>query len=234
VLDWARRPPVIRPKFVTLYFDTIDTAGHSYGPDDPRTTQAVAEIDITIGQLVHGLKDMGQPANLVIVADHGMATISKARTIVLDQIANPADYRVVEATSYASLAPVPGHEAALDAALRKPRDHLTCWPKADIPARFHYGTNPRVPPWFCLAETGWLVVKTATSKVDDNGNHGYDPMAPEMAALFIANGPAIKAAGALPSFDNVDIAPLVRDLIGLPPGVGLDGDDTPFRDVLVK
>ena len=55
-----------------------------------------------------------------------------------------------------------------------------------------------------------------------------------MAALFIANGPAIKPAGTLPPFDNVDIAPLVRDLIGLPPGTGLDGDDAPFRDILVK
>ena len=85
-----------------------------------------------------------------------------------------------------------------------------------------------------LAETGWLVVKTAAAKVDDNGNHGYDPMAPEMAALFIANGPAIKPAGTLPGFDNVDIAPLLRDLIGLPPGQGLDGDDAPFRAVLMK
>ena len=233
-LDWVRRPAAIRPKFVTLYFDTIDTAGHTYGPDDPRTTQAVSEIDAIIGQLVQGLRDMGQPTNLVIVADHGMATISKARTIVLDQIANPADYRVVEAGTFASLVPVPGHEAALAAALLKPHDHLSCWRKADIPARFHYGTNPRIPPWFCLAETGWLVVRTEAAKVDDNGNHGYDPMAPEMAAVFIASGPAIKAAGKLPSFDNVDIAPLVRDLIGLPPGTGLDGDDAPFRDVLVK
>ena len=234
VLDWTRRPAAIRPKFVTLYFDTIDTAGHSYGPDDPRTTQAVAEIDATIGQLVQGLRGLDQPANLVIVADHGMATISKARTIVLDQIANPADYRVVEASTFASLAPVPGHEATLARALLKPHDHLTCCRKADIPARFHYGTNPRIPPYFCLAETGWLTVKTATAEVDDNGNHGYDNMAPEMAALFIANGPAIKPAGALPAFDNVDIAPLLRDLIGLPPGSGLDGDDAPFRNVLVK
>lgn len=234
VLDWLRRPAAIRPKFVTLYFDTVDTAGHTYGPDDPRTTQAVSEIDTTIGQLVQGLKDLGQPANLVIVADHGMATVSKARTIPLDRIANPADYRVIEASTYAALVPVPGHEKALEATLLKPHDHLTCWRKAEIPARFHYGTNPRVPPYICLAETGWLAVKTATSKVDDKGNHGYDPMAPEMAALFIANGPAIKPLGALPSFDNVDIAPLLRDLVGLPPGVGLDGDDTPFRAALAK
>ena len=32
VLDWMRRPAAIRPAFVTLYFDTVDTAGHRFGP----------------------------------------------------------------------------------------------------------------------------------------------------------------------------------------------------------
>jgi predicted AlkP superfamily pyrophosphatase or phosphodiesterase len=103
-----------------------------------------------------------------------------------------------------------------------------------MPARFHYGTNSRVPPYFCLAETGWLVVKSAPTKSVGGGNHGYDNASPEMAALFIANGPAIRAGGALPAFENVDVAPLLRDLIGLPPGTGLDGDDAPFRTVLTR
>ncbi|NCU11091.1 MAG: alkaline phosphatase family protein, partial [Sphingomonadaceae bacterium] len=30
VLDWLRRPPAIRPRLVTLYFDTVDTAGHEF------------------------------------------------------------------------------------------------------------------------------------------------------------------------------------------------------------
>jgi predicted AlkP superfamily pyrophosphatase or phosphodiesterase len=234
VLDWLRRPASIRPKLVTLYFDTIDTAGHRFGPGDARTTAAVGDIDATIGLLVRGLAELGQPANLVIVADHGMAETSKDRVIRIDQIADPADYRVVEATTYVSLAAVPGHEAALEAALLKPHDHLTCWRKADIPARFHYGRNPRVPPYFCLADIGWVVVKNASSRMSDLGNHGYDNMAPEMAALFIANGPAIRPAGMLPSFDNVDVAPLIRDLIGLPQASGLDGDDAPFQSVLIR
>ncbi|CUS43416.1 MAG: ectonucleotide pyrophosphatase/phosphodiesterase [Pseudomonadota bacterium] len=233
VLDWLRRPASIRPQFVTLYFDTVDTAGHHFGPGDARTTAAVGEVDAAIGQLVRGLAGMGQPANLVVVADHGMAETSQDRTIPIDRIADPADYRVIEATTYVSLAAVPGHEAALEASLLKPHDHLTCWRKADIPARFHYGTNPRVPPYFCLADTGWVVVKTASARMSDRGNHGYDNMAPEMAALFIASGPAIRAAGTLPSFDNVDVAPLVRDLIGLPRATGLDGDDAPFQGILI-
>lgn len=232
VLDWLRRPAATRPRLITLYFDTIDTAGHTYGPDAPETTRAVADIDATIGSLVAGLNQLDQPANLVIVADHGMAGTSRARTIAIDQIANPADYRLFESGTFASLYAVPGHEAALEKALLGPHDHVQCWRKGEIPARFHYGSNPRVPPYFCLAEVGWLIAKTTPKKDGDLGNHGYDNMAPEMNALFVAAGPNIKPAGALPSFDNVDVEPLLRDLLGLPQASGLDGDDTPFKGVL--
>lgn len=232
LIDWLRRPAATRPKFATLYFDTVDTAGHTFGPDAPETTAAVAGVDRLIGELVAELRGIGQPANLVIVADHGMAGTSWTRTIALDKVADPADYRLFESGPFASFYPVPGHEAALEAALLKPHDHMQCWKKAEIPARFHYGANPRVPPYFCLAETGWLTVKTAPTHEGDRGNHGYDNMAPEMLALFVANGPGIKPAGKLESFDNVDVAPLIRDLLGLPAGAGLDGDDTPFKAVL--
>ncbi len=232
VLDWLRRPATSRPRFVTLYFDTVDTAGHNFGPDAAETTQAVNDVDASIGALVSGLQQIGQPANLVIVADHGMAPTSRARTIALDQVVDPADYRLFDSGTFASLYPVPGHEAALERALLRPHDHMQCWRKAEIPARFHYGANPRIPPYFCLAETGWLVAKSAPTREGDKGNHGYDNMAPEMTALFVAAGPNIKPVGALPAFDNVDVAPLVRDLLGLPASDQLDGSDAPFRGAL--
>jgi hypothetical protein len=53
-----------------------------------------------------------------------------------------------------------------------------------------------------------------------------------MASLFIATGPAFAAGRRLPGFDNVDVAPLLRDLIGLPADPTLDGNDRPFRGVL--
>ena len=73
VLDWMRRPPATRPRLVTIYFDTVDTAGHDFGPGDPRTTAAIHDIDGSIGQLTSGLKARKINADLVIVADHGMA-----------------------------------------------------------------------------------------------------------------------------------------------------------------
>lgn len=236
IIDWLRRPAATRPKFLTLYFDAVDTAGHKFGPDDSRTTATVGEIDAQIGRLRSELAALGQPANVVIVADHGMAAISAGRVIRIDQMLATTSFLAITDGPYVGINPVPGHEAEVAAALLKPHDHMNCWRKGDIPARLHYGRNPRVPAIICLAETGWLAL-TRDPPADHpptGGAHGYDSAAPEMAALFIASGPGIRAAGPLPGFDNVDVAPLLRDLIGLPPATDADGDDAPFRSALVR
>lgn len=232
VIDWLRRPAATRPRFVTLYFDTVDSAGHRFGPDDARTTQAIADADTRIGELVAGLAELGQPANLVIVADHGMAATSPARTIAIDTILPAADARVVEAGPYATFVPAAGRDAAVAAALLRPHAHMQCWRKAEIPTRFHYGTSARIPPFLCLAEDGWTITKTAPASGFPLGNHGYDNDLADMRALFIAHGPAFARGRRLATFDNVDVAPLLRDLLGLPAGTGLDGTDAPFRAVM--
>jgi predicted AlkP superfamily pyrophosphatase or phosphodiesterase len=110
---------------------------------------------------------------------------------------------------------MPGHEEEVAKALLTPRPHMTCWRKADVPARFHYGKNPRVPPFVCLAETGW-VIGTKGHAVN-NGSHGFDPFDPLMDALFVAHGPAFRKGTVLPAFDNVDVYPLLAALVGVAP-----------------
>ena len=235
VIDWLRRPLATRPQFLTLYFDTVDSAGHSFGPDSPKTTEVVADADAAIGRLRAELAALGQPANLVIVADHGMAATGPARVIRFDQIAAPDSFRFVSGGPYAGIEPMPGKEAALAAAIALPNAHMQCWPKAQIPTALHYGKHPRVPTYICLAESGWLILDKAPAAdrpIRDGGAHGYDPAVPDMAALFIASGPAIRAGGTLPRFDNVDVAPMLRSLLKLPAGPDLDGDDRPFRGAL--
>ncbi|MCI4317160.1 MAG: hypothetical protein L3J96_01355, partial [Thermoplasmata archaeon] len=36
VLEWLDLPPAQRPRFLTLYFNLVDTNGHLFGPDAPR------------------------------------------------------------------------------------------------------------------------------------------------------------------------------------------------------
>ena len=232
VIDWLRRPADIRPAFATLYFDTVDTAGHDAGPGSEANDAALRRIDRDIAMLIEGLDRLDQTANLVLVSDHGMAATSSQRVIALDRIVDASLYRMVEGGPYATFEPTPGHAAAFEAAILAPHAHMQCWRKGEIPARFQYGTHARIPPYLCLAETGWTIAPTAPDRDWTGGNHGYDDAAPEMAALFIAHGPAFRDGVELASFRNTAVAPLVRHLLGLPQDPALDGSLAPLRPAL--
>ena len=128
VLDWLRRPPAIRPRLITLYFDLIDTAGHDFGPDDARMAGVIADADRIVGDLLAGFQALGIKPNLIVVSDHGMAATTSERVIRLDQLADPALYRVVESGPYAALEPTPGNAQRLWAALAPAAMYSgACW-----------------------------------------------------------------------------------------------------------
>src|SRR3546814_7769964 len=99
VLDWLRRPADIRPAFVTLYFDIVDTAGHRFGPDSAEVNTAIGEVDARIGDLVAGLAAMRQPAHLLIVADHGMRAVDASRVIQLADLIDRSEEHTSELQS---------------------------------------------------------------------------------------------------------------------------------------
>jgi predicted AlkP superfamily pyrophosphatase or phosphodiesterase len=221
LLDWMRRPAAIRPALAMLYLDAVDRAGHRFGPAAPETIAAVREVDAGIAEIVAELARLGQPANLLIVSDHGMAAVRPERALVLDDLLPKDSYRWAQWGPFAGIDPRPGQEARVAAVLLAPHPHATCWRKADLPARFRYGTHPRVPAILCVARDGGEVVPVPPT---NRGDHGYDPADPDMAALFLAHGPAFRAGVRLPpGFDNVEVYPLLRRLIGLPPAADVDG-----------
>ncbi|MBI1200835.1 MAG: alkaline phosphatase family protein [Phenylobacterium sp.] len=221
VLAWLDLPAPERPQFVTLYFDVVDTAGHAYGPHSPEVNAAVADVDAAVGRLVDGLKARGLSPNLVIVADHGMAALSSDRVVYMDDVLPAGAYHSLSGGAFMTIYPEAGHEAEVDAALTARHDHFDCWRKAEIPTRFHYGHNPREAPYFCLAATGWaLTTRSYKPAHPERGNHGFDPYAAEMAAVFIGSGPAFRHGVRLPPFDNVDVYPLLARLIGVTPQPG--------------
>lgn len=223
LIDWLRRPAAFRPAFATVYFDTVDTAGHKFGPDSAEVNAALAEVDARVGEMVDGAKALGVPVNWVIVADHGMRQTDESRVIQLDDLIDRASTIVVEGGPYAAIEPVAGTDNRVAEALLKPHDHMTCARKEDLPERLHYGSNPRVAAIICIAENGWTILSGPPQYPVKGGAHGYDNADPEMLALFIANGPAFARGASLPVFDNVAVAALLRAVLGLPEDAGADG-----------
>jgi hypothetical protein len=164
-----------------------------------------------------------------------MADTSRDRIVYVDDIAGGADrIQMVSVGAAASLRLAPGAPREARARLLAPHDHVQCRPKADVPKAFHYGTSPRVPPILCTAEVGWYVTthEKFAGMTDFNlGSHGYDPASPYMAIGFIAEGPAFKAGATLGAFDNVDVEPLIAQLLHLK-GPRSDGSAQVFGPVL--
>jgi predicted AlkP superfamily pyrophosphatase or phosphodiesterase len=181
--------------------------------------------------LVDGLKSMARAANLVIVADHGMAPVSEDRVIQLDTLIDKPSYIAVETGPYAAIEPVTGTDNRVADALIKPHDHMQCMRKEDLPERLHYGTNPRVAAIICLAEPGWTILSGAPQYPTTGGTHGWDNAYAEMDAVFIGNGPAFRKGTVLDRFDNVDVYPMLAKLIGIKANAN-DGSDATAKAAL--
>jgi len=156
---------------------------------------------------------------------------------VLDDLIDTTAVHIVfdDAVSGIDIPDTPAGRTAR-AKLLAPHDHMSCWNKADIPARLHYGRNPRVPDVICLAEVGWLVETRASLAARHFpllGEHGYDNEDPRMGALFIANGPAFRHGVVIRAFPNVDVYPLMTRILGLKAEAN-DGDPAALVPILAR
>jgi predicted AlkP superfamily pyrophosphatase or phosphodiesterase len=225
VLAWLDLPVAQRPSLITLYFDAVDGAGHRYGPDTPQVDAAIRQVDSAIGLLMSGLKarHLDDATNVVVVSDHGMATVPPHHEVYLDGFTDTQALRATTTGEVAGLAPQEHASservAAAMASLLAPHPHMHCWKKQDIPARLHYGANSRIPPIVCLAQTGWLILPSRETPGGGLplGAHGYDNEDPLMRALFIAEGPSFSSGVVAPPFPNVDVYPLLAHILKVIP-----------------
>ena len=86
VIHWLSLPESKRPQLVMTYFSLVDTAGHAFGPDSSYLKLAITQADALLGSLMEGIASSPNAANthLIVVSDHGMATVDKSRSISLE------------------------------------------------------------------------------------------------------------------------------------------------------
>jgi len=236
VAGWLeqRHPPIA---LAALYFDQVDKAGHEHGPQSEQYRAAIASVDAAIGELVARLRRDGRLArtDIVIVSDHGMATVPPAQVLAVEDMVPRDEAKVVSIGQSIGIAPLPGKQAAVEARLLGAHPDYDCWRKQDLPARWHYGSHPRIPPIICQMHEGWDALPAdqveARHAGQVRGSHGFDPALPSMRAVFLAHGPSFASGVTLPPFDNVDVYPLLAHLLGITPAAN-DGDATTLLPAL--
>ncbi|OFW02388.1 MAG: hypothetical protein A3I61_13000 [Acidobacteria bacterium RIFCSPLOWO2_02_FULL_68_18] len=240
VLRWLDLPAPERPTFITLYFSEVDSAGHEDGPESPAVREAIRRTDGYLGRLLRGLDRRGlmSAVNVVVVSDHGMASVDATRVIVLDDFISLEDGEVVDLNPTVGLFPRRGRENAVYGALAGAHPRLSIYRRAETPERWHYRDHPRIPPIVGVADEGWQVLRRgaldavrARAERGEGGQHGYDPTLLSMRGILVAAGPAFKRGVTVPALENVHIYNALAQILGITPASN-DGDIAVARSLL--
>lgn len=96
--------------------------------------------------------------------------------------------------------------------------HFQVFMREDVPERFHYSHSDRITPIVTIPDNGYTFV-THQDSFKAGGNHGYDNLEQDMAAIFMAKGPKIarayEAGSILAPFYNVEVYGLLTELLNI-------------------
>jgi predicted AlkP superfamily pyrophosphatase or phosphodiesterase len=233
VVKWFSYPREKRPELVTLYFDEPDATSHRFGPKSPQTEKIVTRLDSLIGVLRLKLSTLpySRRINLILLSDHGMGAVSRDRYINLKDIV--PDRMIASVSGGNPVYFINPAEGKTDSVLLllKGKTGLNAWKKSDLPARFHFGTNPRIPQVVVLADSSWsLGIRPDPSSVR-GGAHGYDNADSDMFAIFYATGPAFKKNYKFHELNNTDIYGMICRILRLKPAPN-DGNPEDYNKIL--
>jgi predicted AlkP superfamily pyrophosphatase or phosphodiesterase len=239
VLNWLELPAERRPHVITLYFSEVDTATHEGPLEAPAVLEAAQSLDTSIGQLLDGIERLPirDRVYLVLTSDHGMVNTSDAQTVALDSLLDASEMAAVEASFGGPVGNIHinGGLARARPLVQKINARLargTAYLRSEMPERFHYHADPRAGDIVIVMDESWSLTVPRPSRAttsaerspeERRGSHGWDNIIPSMRAVFLIMGPGIREGALIDEVNNVDVYPLMTELLGLPPAADIDG-----------
>ena len=220
VLSWLDLPKEARPQLITLYFEDTDEAGHRYGPDSKEVIQAIKNLDDAIGLLIDGIKLRGveKETTLILVSDHGMASVERGHRINLKNYVLATEAKIVGKGAVSLVWPNGKvEERKILERVKKNPGAFAVYSKQNMPVRYHFAKHRRISPLVFSANQGWYLEDSLLPSVKPTifGLHGYDNSLPQMQAVFLAAGPKFPEGTRVGEVQNVDIYSLLAHLLNI-------------------
>ena len=239
-LNWLALPTKKRPHIITMYFSDMDDVGHRYGPNnDEELKKVLFDLDKNLGDLFKGTKATGLPINIIIVSDHGMATIPNTNFIPIENLKNDNLFTIIDNGAIVNIHPK--KDVKIDAIiqyLKQKENNFKVYKTENTPG-FEY--RPRNKDWGAIQvipDFGYYFSSRAgiesRMKISATtfGVHGYDPKFKDMHGIFYANGPAFREGYVAQPLKNIDIYPLMCKILGLEIPNDIDGNLNQIKSVL--
>jgi predicted AlkP superfamily pyrophosphatase or phosphodiesterase len=238
IKNWLNLPAEKRPHFIAVYFPEVDHQGHKYGPDAPETGQAVKFIDSAVFELTKAVKSTGLAVNFVFLSDHGMTKVTAENIVPITGI-DTAKFITSGEGVLINVYAKKGYQSAVKdaySALQKNAKDYSVYLKADVPAKLHYNATDdrygRIGDIVIIPHYPHLL--GLNNKSTSIGVHGFDPTeVKDMHATFYAWGPNFKKGLKIPSFENVNVYPIITKILGLNITEKIDGTGS-VADAIVK
>lgn len=230
-LEWLSMSEEKRPHLITLYFEDVDTATHNHGPGSPESIASIKRTDAYLHKLMTGIENTAVADNtyVVVVSDHGQgAYIQDQPPFIIEDVANLDDMIVVDHGTSAFLylrEPNPERAQEVRDAVNANWRHGKAYTRRDMPTAWHVPTNSDFANVTLQAEPGYSVVsKNSLVGHRNPGDHGWAREVKDMHGIFLATGPRLPKGKRIPALNNIDVYPLMMEVLGLPITTPIDGN----------
>jgi predicted AlkP superfamily pyrophosphatase or phosphodiesterase len=243
VIKWLKLPPAKRPHLISFYFPQVDHAGHYFGPDAPQTRKAVLFIDSAVNELQMQVKQTGLKVNFVLLSDHGMLKSKNTEPLSIPASIDTSKFRI---TGEDVLVEIYAKDSTDTKSIHSTYEELkkytgekyNVYLRTQTPTYWHYNKANdwynRIGDILLVPKAPYVFVYSANAK-HNPGTHGYDPkLVPEMKASFYAWGPAFKKKSNIDEFKNVEVYPMIAQLLGLEVAGPIDGSKRLANTILKR
>ncbi len=226
------------PNLLLFHLLATDSLQHRYGALTPAAYEAYAYADTRIAALLQAFRDAKalDRTTFFIVSDHGFASFS--HTVSPNVVLMQDHLMHVENGQYAGDVWAKAEGGTAMIYIRKPEQRAELIPKLTSEFAALEGVEhvyegkelealglptsdqtDQAPQLVLSAKSGYSFLAQTQGNVIQNGairgTHGYVNTNPDMQALFVASGAAIRQGVPLGTISNLQVAPTIAMILGL-------------------